>query len=176
MAAHGSVVPAPEIPVQIPTDAHDLHKASIGSLARGLAIYSALSFPSFVDASPTILKITTSIPVVRQVAFAVVRQTFFKHFVGGETFEGTIPSIKSLRERNIASLLEYSVEADEAESKAGGHQRQGATMQYQKNIEEILSSIPKAAGVEEEQNTGRAATRKTWIAIKLVRTKQQLEP
>jgi hypothetical protein len=44
-------------------------------------------------------------------------------------------------------------------------QKQDIVPQYQKNIEEILSSIPLAAAVAGGENP---LTRKTWIAIKLV--------
>jgi len=69
-------------------------------------------------------------------------------------------------------MLEYSVEVDEtAANHAHGNaksQEHAATAQYQKNMEEILSSIPLAAGVEGGDDCKNPITRKTWIAIKLV--------
>jgi hypothetical protein len=144
----------------------DLALAPITSLIRGYVVYSALSFPSFVDASPTLLSISTSIPIVRQIALLVVRNTFFRHFVGGETVQETIPLIRSLRERSIGSMLEYSVEVDET---AANHGHDNVAAQYQKNVEEILSSIPLAASVEGGDDCNNPMTRKTWVAIKLVR-------
>lgn len=88
----------------------DLALAPTASLIRGFAVYSALSFPSFVDASPAILSISTSIPLVKSIALSVVKNTFFKQFVGGETFQDTIPLIQQLRERNLACMLDHSVE------------------------------------------------------------------
>jgi proline dehydrogenase len=150
----------------------DLALAPITSLIRGYVVYSALSFPSFVDASPTLLSISTSIPIVKQIALFVVRNTFFRHFVGGETFHETIPLIRNLRERNLGCMLEYSVEVDETAANHGHDnaksQEHAVAVQYQKNIEEILSSIPLAASVEGGYDCKNSITRKTWIAIKLV--------
>lgn len=154
-------------------ESRDLQQSSTGSLLRGYAVYSALSFPSFVDASPTLLKITTSIPIVKQVAVFVIKNTFFKHFVAGETFQEAVPVVQSLRERNVAALMDYSVEVDEAQAnsnnKESGRRKKEVAPQCEKNIQEIMSSIPMAASIEDARNTERAVTRKTWIAIKLVR-------
>ena len=150
----------------------DLAQTPLSSLIRGFTVYSALSFPSFVDASPTLLSISTSLPIVKQIALFLVRNTFFKHFVGGETFEETIPLIRNLRKENLACMLEYSVEVDESANQ--GHDNaelhKGDTVpQYQKNMGEILSSIPLAASVEGGDSCEDPIARKTWIAIKLVR-------
>ncbi|KAG8761177.1 hypothetical protein FRC14_006226 [Serendipita sp. 396] len=168
-SAMQSQTPPSSSPQEIPDD---LLLSSTGSLIRGLAVYSALSFPTFVDASPTLLKVTTGIPVVKQVALSVVRNTFFKHFVGGESFQQAIPLIESLRQRNLASMLEYSVEVDEESAKENSKQS-GAINgnkvipQYVKNIQEIMDSIPQASAVEDEFKLKHPSTRKTSIAIKL---------
>ena len=67
-------------------------------------------------------------------------------------------------------MLVYSVEVDEAEEKNDNDgAARGTVPQYEKNIQEILSSIPLAAEVEEARNSDKAVSRSTWIAIKLVR-------
>lgn len=144
----------------------DLQHASSSSLLRGYFVYSLLSFPRFIDASPTILKIATSIPIVKSIALSAVRSTFFKHFVAGESFEETTPAIRSLRNQNLGSLAAYSVEVDP--DQASSESRKDSVPQYERNIEEILSSIPLAAEIENAQDNDHPATRKTWIAVKLV--------
>jgi proline dehydrogenase len=146
----------------------DLTSASTGALFRGLVVYSALSFPSFVDASPTILKVATSIPIVKQVALTVVRHTFFKQFVGGETFQDTIPLVQALRARNVASMIDYSVEVDEDAAKQNSKKSKKALTPYEQNIQEIKKSISEAAALENSRENGNAFTRKTFVAIKLV--------
>jgi hypothetical protein len=180
-----------EAAVSAETESRDLQQLSTGEILRGwgtlsrthltfsnaqafTVVYTALAFPSFVDASPTLLKVTTSIPLVKQFALFIIRNTFFKHFVGGESFQQMVPLIHSLRSRNLACMLDYSVEVDEGEEKkntndGGALGKKRVVPQYEKNMQEILSSIPLAAQVEDTRTGSRAVSRNTWIAIKLVR-------
>ena len=141
----------------------DLELSSTTSLLRSLIVYSSLSFPSFVEASPKLLDASLQIPVINQVALSVVRATFFQQFVGGETVGEVAPVVRQLREYNVASMVDYSVEVDE---------EAGAEAPYARNIEEMKRSIPIVAEVENERGLDDPATRKTWIAIKLVRSRK----
>lgn len=118
-----------------------------------------------MDVSPKLLDASLQIPIVDQVALSVVRATFFQQFVGGETVEETATVIRQLRERNIASMVDYSVEV--MEESAGGIEQSAKEAPYVRNIEEMKRSIPIVAGVENERGLDDPATRKTWIAIKL---------
>ena len=73
------------------------------------------------------------------------------------------PVVRQLREYNVASMVDYSVEVDE---------EAGAEAPYARNIEEMKRSIPIVAEVENERGLDDPATRKTWIAIKLVRSRK----
>lgn len=65
---------------------------SLFSLARAYVVYSACSIPALVDNAPTILGTLQSIPIVRNIASAVIRYTFFDH-VGSSwpCFRASIP-------------------------------------------------------------------------------------
>ena len=65
---------------------HAIPKTPFSALVRAYTVYSMCSIPSLVDYSPQILRILTTVPVVRQITEAFVRVTFFNQvrlsFVG----------------------------------------------------------------------------------------------
>ncbi|KAF8761680.1 Proline dehydrogenase [Rhizoctonia solani] len=126
---------------------------TLSSLARSYLVYSLCSVPPLVNNSPSILKTCSNIPGLRELSEAVVRRTFFAQFVGGDSLPDTLPLITSLRQQNMGTLLVYSVEAD--------GDVKGA--QWEKNVQEILSSVNFAGDFEDTQSGGR----KTWVAVKL---------
>jgi proline dehydrogenase len=46
----------------------------------------------------------------------MIRDTIFNHFVGGETLEETIPSVKKLAKYNVQAILDYGVEGKSGEA------------------------------------------------------------
>ncbi|KAB5591466.1 hypothetical protein CTheo_5070 [Ceratobasidium theobromae] len=126
---------------------------SLSSLARSYLVYSLCSVPPLVNYSPAILSTCSGIPGLREISEAIVRRTFFAQFVGGDSLPDTLPLISSLRQQNMGTLLVYSVEADDT--------TEGA--QWEKNIQEIMSSVNFAGEFEDTQKGGR----KTWVAVKL---------
>lgn len=151
----------------------DLLQTPTGSLIRAYIVYSTLSFPYFIDIAPTVLKVATSIPIIKQIALFVIRNTFFKHFVGGDTSQDTVPLINRLRERNLGCLLGYSVEVDEEEAKhATTHDmkhQDGKVPEHEKKLQETMSSISFAGNLEDGQSLDNAGDRRTYVAVKLVR-------
>ncbi|OCF37810.1 hypothetical protein I316_00034 [Kwoniella heveanensis BCC8398] len=91
-----------------------LESASTGALLRSYLVYSIISLPYLVDYSPTILHALTHspIPFLKQITEAIVRQTFFYQFAAGETVQGCMPVMIDQRRRSIASMLNYSAEAE----------------------------------------------------------------
>lgn len=86
--------------------------------------------------------------------------------MGGDTAEGTLPLLQSLRGESKGALLVYSVEVDEFTAAA----IQGSSG-YRQNVREILRSIDVAGDFEDAQvRTGTYAGggRKSWVAFKLV--------
>ena len=45
----------------------------------------------------------------------IIRSTIFNHFCGGETIEGCLPTIERLANQQVETILDYSVEGEDAE-------------------------------------------------------------
>ena len=149
-------------------------RSSLSTLLRSYVVYTLCSVPVLVDYSPTVLATLTTVPGVKHITEAIVRSTFFAHFVGGDTAEDTIPLLIQLREDNKGVLLAYSVEVDDQEAdKRTEKQTSHYTSEFgvhKQNVEEILKCIDVAADFEDRNGTSAASGtgRKTWVAIKLV--------
>jgi hypothetical protein len=144
-----------------------LRLLSTPAVARGALVYSALSLPGFTEASPHLLRLANSIPGVKQLSHAFIRETFFKHFVGGDHLDDTIPLIQDLRRQGLGTLLGYSVEM---ESEGAGAKPTLEQMQRMaaKNVTEVLRSTDVASQIEDRSGRSKSHERKTWIAVKLV--------
>ncbi|EIN13286.1 FAD-linked oxidoreductase [Punctularia strigosozonata HHB-11173 SS5] len=149
-------------------DKHKRPTASLGSLIRTYVVYAACSFPTLVDAAPTVLNTLLSIPGVKHITEAVVRATFFSQFVGADTAQECIPLLKELRAENKGCLFAYSVEVDEAEA-AGvqvSHTNEHEKPPHKQAVEEMINCINVAADFEDGLGTERTG-RRTWVAVKL---------
>jgi proline dehydrogenase len=162
-------------------------------LLRTYVVYGLCSFPTLVDWSPTILSTLLGIPLVNKITEAVVRVTFFDQvclfissmflgteisvqFVGADTADACIPLLHKLRAENKGCLFAYSVEVDENEAAAS---RSAINLDasdlhlppHKRAVQEMLESIDVAANFEDSlgEGHGDALSRKTWVAIKLVR-------
>ncbi|KAI0358839.1 FAD-linked oxidoreductase [Trametes cingulata] len=142
---------------------------SLSELVRTYAVFAFCSVPQLVDWSPRILATLSAVPGLRQVTEAVVRATFFKQFVGGESAEDALPLIEALRAQNTGCLFAYSVEVDEAE--ASGHAKEkehgmSGLAVHKQVVQETLHCIDVAAGFE-DRHAKSTMGRRTWVAIKL---------
>lgn len=140
---------------------------STPAVARGALVHSALSIPGFTEVSPHLLRLVKSIPGVKQLSHAFIRETFFKHFVGGDHLDDTIPLIQDLRRQGLGTLLGYSVEMEP--ENAGAKTTLGQMQPLAANVTEMLRSIDVAAQIEDRSGRCQSHERKTWIAVKLVR-------
>ncbi|KAF7784834.1 hypothetical protein Agabi119p4_999 [Agaricus bisporus var. burnettii] len=105
-----------------------------------------------------------SSPCVRDITEAFVRTTFFGHFVGGDTAEGTLPLLRAFRRANKGAILAYSVEVDPSSVPSHTSNEISKDKLSQKQlIKEIIHSIDVAASFEDALNGGR----RTWVALKL---------
>jgi proline dehydrogenase len=149
-------------------------RTSLSTLLRSYLVYTLCSVPVLVDYSPSVLSTLTAIPGVKQITEAIVRSTFFAHFVGGDTAEDTIPLLMQLRQDNKGVLLAYSVEVDqdEAERQSEKQASQYSPEQagHKRNVEETLKCIDVAADFEDQCmiRPDSGSGRKTWVAVKLV--------
>lgn len=141
----------------------------LSALLRSYVVYSLCSIPPLVDWSPVILSTVSAIPGLKQITEAIVRNTFFDQFVGGDTAEDAVPLLEQLRAENKGCLFAYSVEVDEGE--AAGKAKESAKQSVHKQIvAETLHCIDVAADFEDKHSLdgGRDLRgRKTWVAIKL---------
>ncbi|KAF9074035.1 FAD-linked oxidoreductase [Rhodocollybia butyracea] len=142
------------------------NSAPLGNLIRTYVVYSICSFPTFVDAAPKLLEVLMGIPIVRNITEALVRVTFFDQFVGGDTAQGSLPLLHSLRAENKGVLFAYSIEADQSEATSLS-KKKGQPL-YKRCVDEMVRSIDVAAEFEDsivgkESHSGR----RTWVAIKM---------
>jgi proline dehydrogenase len=95
-------------------------------------------------------------------------------FVGADTALETVPLLSRLRTENKGCLFAYSVEVDEDEAKHNsGVKGAGASSEvapHKRAVQEMLTAIEVAADFEDGLGTRDILNRKTWVAIKLVRT------
>ncbi|KAI0308759.1 FAD-linked oxidoreductase-like protein [Amylostereum chailletii] len=142
---------------------------SKSELLRTYIVYSMCSFPTLVDWSPALLDALTSIPVFKQITEALVRYTFFNHFVGGDTAKKCVPLLERMRAENKGVLFSYSVEVDEASAAGHGDGTKAHVPVHKRIVQEMIHSIDVAADFEDAHPTAAASPsgRRTWVAIKL---------
>lgn len=77
----GASLVAPLYLDTVPDDADDAKPVqstlSLGALVRSYVVFSLCSLPWLVDASPKLLEVLTSIPVLKNITETFVRVTFF---------------------------------------------------------------------------------------------------
>lgn len=141
------------------------------SLARSYLVYTLCSIPAIVDHSPRLLDVLTHSPIpgVPTLTYSLVRQTFFKQFVGGESVTDCHETMRDLRRRGCGTLLAYSVEVDEHEAEehkerpvSGDAKRRAA----ESHVQETLRAIEDAGAFERSVKDG-ASVGATWVAVKV---------
>ncbi|KAF9221317.1 FAD-linked oxidoreductase [Gyrodon lividus] len=148
--------------------------SSFLTLLRTYFVYGLISVPTLVDHAQDMLDVLYKVPLLGGVTEGVVRQTFFEHFVGGETVHEIYPLFPELRKDNKGVLLVYSVEVDENE--AAGAERQGEEEAkdlgqpiHKRIVDEMIKSIDVAADFEDGLDSGAGGVigRQTCVAVKL---------
>lgn len=81
-------------------------------LKRSLFLFTMMNVPYFVPISTraTHLALKLRLPIE-----PIVRKTIFNQFCGGESQDECMPLVKKMREENVYSVLDYSVEGKENE-------------------------------------------------------------
>lgn len=78
----------------------------------------------------------------------IIRNTIYKHFVGGTSIEDCAKTINKLYERKVASILDFSVEGEEREEFFDvTTQEVIRTIEYAQNHKEVPFSVFKITGV-----------------------------
>ncbi|KAI8081914.1 FAD-linked oxidoreductase-like protein [Gilbertella persicaria] len=84
---------------------------STEELAMALFVYRLCALPWLVDAAPYLIAASEKLHLQAPV-YWFVKQTFFRHFCGGETPEECVSSMDKLAESGINCILDLSIEAD----------------------------------------------------------------
>ncbi|KAI8994525.1 FAD-linked oxidoreductase-like protein [Pilobolus umbonatus] len=84
---------------------------STEDLALALFVYKLCSLPWLVDVAPQMISIAETFHLQAPL-YWLIKQTFFRHFCGGETPEECISSMDKLAKSGINCILDLSVEAD----------------------------------------------------------------
>ncbi|KAI9352688.1 FAD-linked oxidoreductase-like protein [Obelidium mucronatum] len=85
-------------------------------LLNSYTVFKLCEFPPLVSMAPTVINIAERTGTKFLMNYGV-KQTFFKHFCGGETISEVLPTMTKLKSRNMGSILDLAMEADmEADS------------------------------------------------------------
>jgi proline dehydrogenase len=144
-------------------------RAPLSGLVRSYAVYTMCSMPILVDSAPSILASLSNIPGIKQITEAIVRRTFFRQFVGGESAHETIPALRELRNEHRGAMLSHSVEV-ELDDAIGNSETTVTTPSYKRNVEESIKAVEAAGDFEDEMQARSMEPhlRRTTVAIKLV--------
>lgn len=92
------------------------HRSTL-DLLRSALIFELCQFPQIVDYTPRMIEAARSMGLEKPL-FWLIRNTFFQQFCGGETADEVVPSMQSIKQQGIGSILDLSVEADDLPSNA----------------------------------------------------------
>ncbi|MFC3199728.1 proline dehydrogenase family protein [Parapedobacter deserti] len=86
---------------------------SNNELNRAYWLFKILGSNFLTNIGPpvTMFALNTGLPVT-----GIIRNTIFKHFCGGETIEGCVPTIQRLASQKVGTILDYSVEGEGTET------------------------------------------------------------
>lgn len=151
-------------------NASTLHyrQASGTSLLCSWAVYYACGLPWLIDAAPTMLRamdaFRRNVPFLGDACFFVMkgflRATFFGKFVAGEDVPQCKQTMDQLESLGAGGLLSYSAEAEEGQGNVQSEP-------LQPDIETNMEAISLASSYPEGIPAGQAATKPTWVAIKV---------
>ncbi|KIJ21264.1 hypothetical protein PAXINDRAFT_5444 [Paxillus involutus ATCC 200175] len=147
------------------------------TLFRTYFVYGLISIDTLVDHAPEIFDVLVKVPLLGGIVEAIVRRTFFDHFIGSDTAHGAWPLLSRLRGENKGVLLAYSVEVDEDEAAGANHHdhptrdlgtgKSEGQLTHKRIVAEMIQSIDVAADFEDGIGIPGVAGRRTWVAVKL---------
>jgi proline dehydrogenase len=96
---------------------------------------------------------------------------FFFKFVGGDSARDTIPVLRALRAENKGALLVYSVEVDDraAVSTDSNNISGQGNAPHKRFVEEMIRAVDTVADFEDSLGNPASFSRRTCVALKLVR-------
>lgn len=134
-------------------------------LIRAYVVYSLCSFPTIIDAAPTLLHAFTHSPIpgLKSLTEFVVRHTFFDQFVAGENLPECVASMHQLYARGMGGVLNYSAESENGDGLASVHRAAEAH-----NLQECKNAIEALGQFEHEIVANGGVPGTSSFAIKLV--------
>ena len=91
---------------------------SIIELVNSYSVFSMCGIQPLVKSVPSLVKLSKTTKT-DPLFFFVVKNTFFRHFCGGETLEEVVPRMQQLSAKNVGSILDLAIEADLGEKQLG---------------------------------------------------------
>lgn len=101
-------------------------------LRKANFVFTVVNNPAMSAVSTTLAKYALALHI--PFAKAIIRNTIFEHFCGGETIADSDKTVATLKKFNVGTILDYSVE--------GAHTEEG----FDHTAQEILRTIEKAKG------------------------------
>ncbi len=98
-------------PVDFSDGQRALSARTTGELLRGALILTACNQPMLVRNADRLLRWSSTV-VGERITHALVRHTFFAHFVAGEDAEQIRPLLARLQGEGVGGILDYAAEAD----------------------------------------------------------------
>ncbi|KAJ3305907.1 hypothetical protein HDV03_000749 [Kappamyces sp. JEL0829] len=112
------------------------HESSL-SLLNSLAVFQMCGIPPLVNNVPTFIRLakaTGTSPILH----AVVKQTFFRHFCGGEDLKEVLPTMDKLAKAQVGSILDLAIEADLDAANLTGAAAQNQTRQMVDSLKQCI--------------------------------------
>ncbi|KAI9330307.1 FAD-linked oxidoreductase-like protein [Obelidium mucronatum] len=79
---------------------------------NSFVVFRLCAIPSFVRWGPVLLETVEKLPGLKHASHVVVKNTFFRHFCGGEDIAEVHATMLAYRQRGLGVILNYAVEAE----------------------------------------------------------------
>ncbi len=99
-------------------------------LKRALYLFKLIGSPTLTNMGNSIARLALRLHL--PIAW-FIKPTIYAHFVGGESIENCLPTVKNLGKYGVKAILDYSVEGGEREE------------DFQRAFEETMKTIPNAS-------------------------------
>ncbi|KAI9032542.1 FAD-linked oxidoreductase-like protein [Phycomyces nitens] len=115
-------------------------------LLLALFVYKLCSFTWLVDAAPQIIQLAEKVGMETPVYY-VIRNTFFRHFCGGENPEECLEAMNRLSRSGIDCIFDLSVEADLADGSPSLDQQEAMADKITRMTEHSIRTASQGSSV-----------------------------
>lgn len=108
-------------------------------------LFSLLNHPILGPLGKTFLKMALKLHLPVK---PIIKATLYKHFVGGETLESSLPTVEKLAKQNVMSILDYAREGDDSEEEMENTFRElKRNIEFAAKHEHVAFSVFKMTGL-----------------------------